>query len=78
MNLQDLKRGQKAIVSGVSGQGPLTLRLMEMGFTPGTVVELADVARGGNPLLIRLRGYTLTLTRREAQKVSVRIQEERS
>ncbi len=66
MNLSDLRPGAIASVQCVDGQGALPLRLMELGFTPDTRVTLLQTGSKGDPLMLRLRGYVLTITRQEA------------
>ena len=47
--------------------------LLEMGFTLGTEIEFVRVAPLGDPLTVRIRGYQLSLRRREAEAVWVRV-----
>lgn len=63
--------GRKAEVVGVEGPGGMAIRLLEMGFVPGTRVELVKVAPLGDPLELRVRGYHLSLRRAEAAYVRV-------
>ena len=46
-------------------------RMLEMGLTPGTVVEIVGTAPLGDPIEIVLRGYRLTLRKDEARSVEV-------
>ena len=55
----------------VSGSGPVRKRLMEMGVTAGTEVELERFAPLGDPMEVKLRGYHLSLRKEEAANVSV-------
>ena len=64
-----LPRGLKARVTHVGG--PNRCRLMELGFTSGTEVEVARSAAFGGPLEIRLRSYRLSLRRDEAEAIQV-------
>jgi ferrous iron transport protein A len=64
-----LPQGQKARVAHVGG--PNRCRLMELGFTSGTEVEVARKAAFGGPLEIRLRSYRLSLRRDEAEAIQV-------
>lgn len=63
--------GHTAEVVGVEGPGDMAIRLLEMGFVPGTRVELVKVAPLGDPLELRVRGYHLSLRRAEAAYVRV-------
>ena len=42
-----------------------------MGFTPGAVIAVRRAAPAGDPLEISLRGYRLTLRRREAELIEI-------
>lgn len=68
-SLDCLARGQKARVAMVGG--PNRCRLMELGFTAGTEVEVSRRAAFGGPLEIRLRSYRLSLRRDEAEAIRV-------
>ena len=50
----------------VVGAGGLTLRLLEMGFVPGTVVTLVTRAPFGDPLEFQVRGCHVSLRAAEA------------
>jgi Fe2+ transport system protein FeoA len=44
-----------------------------MGVTPGTVVEVERVAPLGDPIDIKVKGYHLSVRRREAADITVRL-----
>ena len=69
--LADLGVGGKAKVLGVSGRGPTVQRLLEMGLTAGAEVEVIRFAPLGDPLEVRVRGYSLSLRREDARSVRV-------
>lgn len=69
--LDQLAMGQRARVRAVSGHGPMSVRLLEMGFVPGVEVSLVKRAPLGDPLELRLRGYHVSLRRAEARRVEV-------
>lgn len=71
LKLSRLKVGQHAVVRSVSGEGALRLRLLELGFTPGTSLVLQKRAPFGDPLQIRLRGFDLTLRAADAAWIAV-------
>lgn len=71
-SLGELKVGESAKVLGFSQQVTAYRRkLLSMGLTTGTVVEVVRVAPMGDPVEIRLRGCHLSLRRDEAAAVSV-------
>jgi len=71
MQLGDLNLGDRARVLGVAGADDVSVRLLEMGLTPGVSLELIGIAPLGDPLELELRGYRLSVRKREAQLVDV-------
>jgi Fe2+ transport system protein FeoA len=69
--LAGLRVGGRATVVQIEGVDELSLRLLEMGLTPGTEVALLGVAPLGDPLELELRGYRLSLRKSEAARVLV-------
>lgn len=49
----------------------LRRRLLDMGLTPGTRVLPSKTAPMGDPLEVRLRGYTLSIRKDEAAQIWV-------
>ena len=70
--LSTLAVGERAQIVAVEGGGLILLRLLEMGFVPGTPVKLVKVAPLGDPLELQLRGYHILLRRSEAARIQVR------
>ena len=71
MTLDDLPIGKSGMISNVGGEGALRLRLLDMGLIPGTVVTLQKIAPMGDPIQIQVRGYSLTLRREDARRISL-------
>jgi ferrous iron transport protein A len=71
--LDQVAIGRGAEVIGVDGPGSIAMRLLEMGFVPGTRVEIVKAAPLGDPLELRIRGYHLSLRRAEAAHVRVQV-----
>lgn len=71
MTLNDLQIGKSALITSVGGQGPLRLRLLDMGLIPKTKVTLTKIAPLGDPLEIELRGYSLTIRREDAKQITI-------
>lgn len=67
--LADMSIGEQARVSRVDGMDDVTLRLLEMGVTPGVEVELIGTAPLGDPLELELRGYRLSVRKSEARRI---------
>ena len=69
MRLDTLPIGELAAVAEVEGTDELSLRLLEMGLTPGVELRVLGTAPLGDPLEIELRGYRLSIRKREAARV---------
>ncbi|MFM8378087.1 MAG: ferrous iron transport protein A [Planctomycetia bacterium] len=63
--------GETVSVVDVPGTDPVSLRLLEMGLTPGVAVAVVAAAPLGDPLELEVRGYRLSIRRREAALVTV-------
>lgn len=70
-SLNDLEPGESATIADVCCRGRLGERLLEMGLTPGTEVEVIRHAPFGGPIEVRIRGYLLLLRRCEAENILV-------
>ncbi len=71
MTLTELPIGQNARVSSIDKKNRITKRLMEMGVVPGVSVEVVKTAPFGDPIEVRVRGYSLAMRRNEADAVTV-------
>ena len=70
-SLEHVTIGSTARVADVAGCGSTSLRLLEMGLTPGVNVRVVGTAPLGGPLELELRGYRLSIRRHEASRVAV-------
>jgi Fe2+ transport system protein FeoA len=70
-SLAALNPGDRARVAAVGGGGGLMLRLLEMGFVPGTPVTLVKKAPFGDPLEFQVRGCHVSLRAAEAAQIQV-------
>lgn len=70
-SLSDLTVGQRARVVAVAGSDGISLRLLEMGLTPGVALELIGTAPLGDPLELEVRGYRLSVRKSEAARVQI-------
>lgn len=71
--LSQLSAGQKGRIVGFELPPEHKARLFEMGLTLGAEVELVRFAPLGDPIDIKVRGYHLSLRKREASGVTVRV-----
>ena len=70
-SLADIPVGAAARVVDVEGQDDISIRLLEMGVTPGVQIAHLGTAPLGDPLEFELRGYRLSLRRSEAARIRV-------
>ena len=75
MTLSELKKGQSATVTGIDLLAPCALRLMDLGFLPGTSVKMLARAPLGDPLLVQVRRHTFMLRKTEAQYIRIAAEE---
>lgn len=68
MKLSQLKSGQRGTIKGFESS-ELELKLMEMGCLPGEEVIVEQVAPLGDPISIRVAGYSLSLRKNEANQI---------
>lgn len=69
--LDALPVGASARIADVCGADAVSLRLLEMGLTPGAVVRVVGRAPLGDPWELEVRGYRLSIRRAEAARVAL-------
>lgn len=73
MTLDQLQAGQSAIIRRIGGQGQVRRRLMDMGLTKGTMIEMIKAAPMGDPVEYQVRAYHLSLRKTEAAVVEIEL-----
>ena len=73
MNLARLKPGQKGRITAIGAVGPLKRRLLDMGVLVGEEVKVEKVAPMGDPIEVRIKSYSLSLRKREAEEIGVEV-----
>jgi len=71
--LDELAVGQQARVREIDGADDISLRLLEMGLTPGVALRVIGRAPLGDPLELEVRGYRLSLRLSEAARVEIEL-----
>jgi DtxR family transcriptional regulator, Mn-dependent transcriptional regulator len=71
--LKDLAQGQKGRIIKTGNRGQTAKRIIEMGVTPGAVVQVERMATSENPMDIKIKGYHLSLRKDDADKIQVEI-----
>jgi ferrous iron transport protein A len=69
-SVADMIKGETAIISGFSDE-QLAVKLLEMGFLPGTAVRFNFTAPLGDPICVSVSGYDLSLRLEEASTISI-------
>ena len=72
MRLSDLKPGQEAIIKEFDNSD-IFLKLMEMGCVPGEKIFLEQVAPLGDPISVKISGYSLSLRLNEAEHIKIEL-----
>ena len=75
MTLDMLPLWQKGMITNVGGEGALRCRLLDMGLIPKTTVQVEKIAPLGDPMELRVRGYSLSLRKEDARNIEVEVQE---
>ncbi|PKM65891.1 MAG: ferrous iron transport protein A [Firmicutes bacterium HGW-Firmicutes-10] len=73
MTLKDVNPGQVCVIEGIGKKSSLRKRIIDMGLTIGTIIEVRKLAPLGDPIEILIRGYHLSLRKAEAAEVFVRL-----
>jgi ferrous iron transport protein A len=71
--LSEMEAGTKGRIAHVCCRGHIGKRLLEMGLTRGTPIEVVRHAPLGDPVEIRIRGYLLSLRKSEAEHIEVEL-----
>lgn len=63
--------GDTVKVVKLHGEGAVKRRIMDMGITRGTEINIRKVAPLGDPIEITVRGYELSLRKADAEMIEV-------
>jgi ferrous iron transport protein A len=66
----DMIPGETAVISGFTDD-QISVKLLEMGFLPGTAVRFNFTAPFGDPICVSVSGYDLSLRVDEASTISI-------
>jgi ferrous iron transport protein A len=73
MKLSVLKCGDTGKITDMGTTGPLRRRLMDMGVLVGEEVRMEKVAPLGDPIEVTVKGYKLSLRKKEAEDILVEV-----
>lgn len=69
--LKSLRPGDSGTILMIKGKGPIRRRLMDMGVVRGSEVFVEKVAPLGDPIEIKIKDYSLTLRKEDAERILV-------
>jgi ferrous iron transport protein A len=71
--LSHLRPGQEGVVVRLGAKGPLKRRLLDMGVVRGETIAVVRVAPLGDPVEFMLKGYSLSLRKKDAEQILVEV-----
>lgn len=69
--LNTVQPGCSCKVVNIGGDNILKNRLLCMGVTPGTVIEVVKTAPLGDPIELKIRSYNLSIRKKEASSIFI-------
>ena len=69
--LDEAAVGAGGRVTEITGDDDIAVRILEMGLVPGTEIRVLGTAPFGDPIELDVRGYRLSLRRKEAARVLI-------
>lgn len=71
--LYDIEPGQKAAVTKLLSSRSMRRRLMDLGLTPGTMVECLGRSPFGDPSAFLIRGAVIALRQKDCKNILIEI-----
>ena len=72
--LNDIKPGQRAVVSALRSSGSMRRRLLDIGLIAGTEVECLGRSPGGDPSAFLIRGAVIAIRSEDCRDILIRAQ----
>ena len=69
--LREAKIGDTATVVKLHGEGAVKRRIMDMGITRGVEIYVRKVAPLGDPVVVTVSGYELSLRKADAEMIEI-------
>lgn len=73
LSLAELNTGAQIRITGFTEKSDYSAQLLRLGMVPGTLVTILRSAPLGDPLELRLRGYSLALRPSEAASLQFEV-----
>ncbi|OPX58532.1 MAG: ferrous iron transport protein A [Methanobacterium sp. PtaB.Bin024] len=71
--LNNLEKGENGVIRAFKGNSEVKKHLMEMGLVRGSDVKVERVAPLGDPIEVKIKGYSLSLRKEEAKQIEIEI-----
>ncbi len=71
--LNQINPGEAAVVTKVTGDGPVKRRIMDMGIIAGSRIHVLKLAPLGDPMEIKVKNFNLSLRKSEAALIEVQV-----
>lgn len=69
ISVDRLQKGRTAVICELKCSGALLNRLCDLGAVPGTEITVKGYAPFGDPIMLHLRGYSLSLAKKDAATI---------
>ena len=69
--LRQANIGDTVKVVKLHGEGAVKRRIMDMGITKGVEVQIRKVAPLGDPIVVNVRGYELSIRKADAEMIEI-------
>ncbi|MCR3760120.1 FeoA family protein [Clostridium felsineum] len=73
VKLDEVEIKSKVKVLGIAKESKVRRKIMDMGIVRGTEIYIEGKAPMGDPIALRLRGYSLSLRKSEARDIMVEL-----
>lgn len=71
--LSELRKGEKAMIVKLNLNGLTRRRLFDLGFIPGTVIQVVFESPLGDPVAYLVRDTLIALRKEESEKIEVEL-----
>jgi len=73
LSLSELNAGERVRITGFSSESDYIAQLRRLGLVPGTELTIQRKAPLGDPIEVRVRGYSLALRPSEADELLIEV-----
>ncbi len=70
--LSEMKKGEKGVIQKFE-ETESKVKLLEMGFLPGEMIRVENIAPLGDPMAVSVTGYSISLRKQDARYIWVEL-----